>query len=130
MYNCSPSFHWTKHLDEDEIDHFQEQLADMGYAFQFVTLAGFHSLTASMFELAQDYAREGMRAYVDLQEREFALAEDGYTAVRHQREAGAGYFDQVSQTVTGGRSSTLALEGSTEADQFDSAPEADPAPET
>jgi isocitrate lyase len=130
MYNCSPSFHWTKHLDEDEIDHFQEQLADMGYAFQFVTLAGFHSLNASMFELAQDYAREGMRAYVDLQEREFALAEDGYTAVRHQREAGAGYFDQVSRTVTGGRSSTLALEGSTEAEQFDPTPDADPAPET
>ncbi len=119
MYNCSPSFHWTQHLDDEEIAHFQETLGEMGYRFQFVTLAGFHSLNASMFELAHDYTREGMSAYVDLQQREFELEEDGYTAVRHQREAGAGYFDEVSQVITGGSSSTLALEGSTEAEQFE-----------
>ena len=117
-YNCSPSFNWRKHLDDSEIASFQEDLAELGYRFQFVTLAGFHSLNAAMFELAHGYAREGMSAYVRLQEGEFALEDEGYTATRHQREAGAGYFDAVAQAVSGGKSSTLALEGSTEAAQF------------
>ncbi len=117
-YNCSPSFNWRSHLDEDAIAGFQQDLAELGYRFQFVTLAGFHSLNSAMFELARGYAREGMSAYVRLQETEFGLEEDGYTATRHQREAGAGYFDAVAQAVSGGRSSTLALEGSTEAAQF------------
>jgi isocitrate lyase len=117
-YNCSPSFNWRAHLDDSEIASFQEDLAELGYRFQFVTLAGFHSLNAAMFELARGYAQEGMSAYVRLQEGEFALEEDGYSATRHQREAGAGYFDAVAQAVSGGLSSTLALEGSTEAAQF------------
>jgi len=117
-YNCSPSFNWRAHLDDSEIASFQEDLAELGYRFQFVTLAGFHSLNAAMFELARGYAQEGMSAYVRLQEGEFALEEDGYSATRHQREAGAGYFDAVAQAVSGGKSSTLALEGSTEAAQF------------
>src|SRR5207247_7174877 len=117
-YNCSPSFNWRKHLDDREIESFQEDLADLGYRFQFVTLAGFHSLNAAMFDLARGYAEEGMSAYVRLQEDEFALEEHGYSATRHQREAGAGYFDAVAQAVSGGKSSTLALEGSTEAAQF------------
>jgi isocitrate lyase len=115
-YNCSPSFNWRKHLDDHEIASFQEDLAELGYRFQFVTLAGFHSLNAAMFELARGYAREGMSAYVRVQEQEFLLEDDGYSATRHQREAGAGYFDEVSKTI--GESSTLALEGSTEAGQF------------
>jgi isocitrate lyase len=115
-YNCSPSFNWRRHLDDSEIAGFQEDLAELGYRFQFVTLAGFHSLNAAMFELARGYAAEGMSAYVRLQEGEFALEEHGYSATRHQREAGAGYFDAVMQTL--GESSTLALEGSTEAAQF------------
>jgi isocitrate lyase len=115
-YNCSPSFNWRRHLDDHEIASFQEDLAELGYRFQFVTLAGFHSLNAAMFDLARGYAREGMSAYVRLQEGEFALEEDGYSATRHQREAGAGYFDAVAQAL--GDSSTLALEGSTEAAQF------------
>jgi isocitrate lyase len=115
-YNCSPSFNWRKHLDEPQIQSFQEDLAELGYRFQFVTLAGFHSLNAAMFELARGYAAEGMSAYVRLQQGEFALEEHGYTATRHQREAGAGYFDAVVQAL--GESSTLALEGSTEAAQF------------
>ena len=117
-YNCSPSFNWRSHLDDDAIAGFQDELAALGYRFQFVTLAGFHSLNAAMFELAHGYAREGMSAYVRLQEREFALEEHGYTATRHQREVGAGYFDAVAQAISGGESSTLALEGSTEAAQF------------
>ena len=117
-YNCSPSFNWRAHLDDSQIASFQEDLAELGYRFQFVTLAGFHSLNAAMFELARGYAQEGMSAYVRLQEGEFALEEDGYSATRHQREAGAGYFDAVAQAVSGGQSSTLALEGSTEATQF------------
>jgi isocitrate lyase len=117
-YNCSPSFNWRSHLDDDRIAGFQRELAAMGYRFQFVTLAGFHSLNAAMFELARGYSDEGMTAYVRLQEREFELEEDGYTATRHQREVGAGYFDAVLQAVSGGESSTLALEGSTEAAQF------------
>jgi isocitrate lyase len=117
-YNCSPSFNWRRHLDDDRIAGFQRELAEMGYRFQFVTLAGFHSLNAAMFDLSRGYAREGMSAYVRLQERELELEEHGYTATRHQREAGAGYFDAVMQAVSGGASSTLALEGSTEAAQF------------
>ncbi len=115
-YNCSPSFNWRAHLDDDMIARFQEELAELGYRFQFVTLAGFHSLNAAMFELARGYADEGMSAYVRLQESEFAFEEHGYTATRHQREVGAGYFDAVAQAL--GESSTLALEGSTEAAQF------------
>jgi isocitrate lyase len=117
-YNCSPSFNWRAHLDDRRIAGFQRELAGMGYRFQFVTLAGFHSLNAAMFELARGYVEEGMSAYVRLQEREFALEPAGYTATRHQREAGAGYFDAVMQAVSGGTSSTLALDGSTEAAQF------------
>jgi isocitrate lyase len=117
-YNCSPSFNWRRHLDDGEISSFRETLAELGYRYQFVTLAGFHSLSAGMFELARGYAAEGMPAYVELQEREFALEEHGYTATRHQREVGAGYFDRVMEAVSGGQSSTLALEGSTEAEQF------------
>ncbi|HLY93682.1 MAG TPA: isocitrate lyase [Gaiellaceae bacterium] len=116
-YNCSPSFNWSKHLDEDEIATFQGQLAEMCYRFQFITLAGFHSLNAGMFELARGYASDDMTAYVKLQEHEFALEEFGYTATRHQREVGAGYFDLVAQAVSPD-SSTLALKGSTEEAQF------------
>ena len=116
-YNCSPSFNWSKHLDQDEIATFQSQLAEMGYRFQFITLAGFHSLNAGMFELALGYAADDMTAYVKLQEHEFALEEHGYTATRHQREVGAGYFDLVAQAVSP-ESSTLALKGSTEEAQF------------
>jgi isocitrate/methylisocitrate lyase len=115
-YNCSPSFNWRAHLDDAQIASFQEDLAELGYRFQFVTLAGFHSLNAAMFELAHGYAREGMTAYVGVQEQEFALEEHGYSATRHQREAGAGYFDAVMKTL--GESSTLALDGSTEEAQF------------
>jgi isocitrate lyase len=117
-YNCSPSFNWRKHLSDGEIATFQQELGSMGYRFQFVTLAGFHALNESMFELARGYAAGGMSAYVELQEREFALEEHGYTATRHQREVGAGYFDVVLDAVTGGESSTLALKGSTEEAQF------------
>jgi len=117
-YNCSPSFNWKRHLDDDAIAGFQERLGEMGYRFQFITLAGFHALNESMFELARGYAEEGMTAYVRLQEREFELEAEGYTATRHQREVGAGYFDQVAQAVSGGESSTLALRGSTEEEQF------------
>ena len=117
-YNCSPSFNWKKHLDDSTIASFQQELANMGYRFQFVTLAGFHAVCASMFELAHGYAEEGMSAYVRLQEQEFALEDLGYTATRHQREVGAGYFDAVLGAVTGGESSTLALKGSTEEAQF------------
>jgi isocitrate lyase len=117
-YNCSPSFNWRRHLEDDEIATFQPRLAEMGYRFQFVTLAGFHALNASMFELARGYAEEGMAAYVRLQEREFELESEGYTATRHQREVGAGYFDLVAEAVSGGESSTLALRGSTDEAQF------------
>ncbi len=118
-YNCSPSFNWRRHLDDAEIATFRETLNELGYRFQFITLAGFHSLNAGMFELARDYAADGMPAYVRLQEREFELEADGYTATRHQREVGAGYFDRVAEVVSGGTSSTLALRGSTEAEQFE-----------
>jgi len=117
-YNCSPSFNWKRHLDDATIARFQRELGAMGYKFQFITLAGFHSLNASMFELAKGYAAEGMTAYVRLQQKEFAMEQDGYTATRHQREVGAGYFDEVAQVISGGQSSTLALRGSTEESQF------------
>jgi isocitrate/methylisocitrate lyase len=117
-YNCSPSFNWRRHLDETDIATFQEQLAGMGYKYQFVTLAGYHALNASMFELAKGYSAEGMAAYVRLQEHEFTLEKSGYSGTRHQREAGTGYFDAVLGAITGGESSTLALRGSTEEAQF------------
>jgi isocitrate lyase len=116
-YNCSPSFNWKKALSDEEIAGFQQQLGEWGYRFQFITLAGFHSLNAGMFELAHGYRERGMSAYVELQEREFALEADGYTATKHQREVGAGYFDKVMQAVSKD-SSTLALHGSTEEEQF------------
>ena len=118
-YNCSPSFNWRRHLDESTIASFQQELGRMGYRFQFVTLAGFHAVCASMFDLAAGYSQEGMSAYVKLQEHEFALEDQGYTATRHQREVGAGYFDAVLGAITGGESSTLALKGSTEEAQFE-----------
>jgi isocitrate lyase len=117
-YNCSPSFNWRQALGDDEIAGFQDQLNEWGYRFQFITLAGFHSLNAGMFELARGYARDAMTAYVQLQEHEFELEELGYTATRHQREVGAGYFDLVAQAVAPD-SSTLALKGSTEEAQFE-----------
>ncbi|BDG60536.1 isocitrate lyase [Caldinitratiruptor microaerophilus] len=120
-YNCSPSFNWKRHLDDDTIARFQRELGAMGYKFQFITLAGFHALNASMFELARGYAEEGMTAYVRLQQREFELERYGYTATKHQREVGTGYFDLVSEVVSGGQSSTLALRGSTEEEQFQTA---------
>jgi isocitrate lyase len=123
-YNCSPSFNWKRHLDDRTIASFQRALAELGYRFQFVTLAGFHALCESMFDLARGYAREGMSAYVELQQRELALEEHGYTATRHQREVGAGYFDAVLRAISGGESSTLSLRGSTEEAQFEQAPAA------
>jgi len=117
-YNCSPSFNWSAHLDEATIARFQKELGAIGYRYQFITLAGFHALNASMFELATGYARSGMSAYVELQNAEFDMESQGYTATKHQREVGAGYFDLISQAVTGGASSTLALKGSTEEEQF------------
>jgi isocitrate lyase len=118
-YNCSPSFNWKRHLDEPTIAKFQDELAELGYKFQFITLAGWHLLNLRTFELAQAYADEGMPAYVRVQEEEFAREADGYTATKHQREAGTGYFDKVLETITGGQASTAALQGSTEAVQFD-----------
>jgi isocitrate lyase len=117
-YNCSPSFNWRKHLDDATIAKFQKELGAMGYRFQFITLAGFHALNATMFELAKGYAERDMTAYVELQTAEFAMEDAGYSATRHQREVGAGYFDDVSTVISGGISSTLALEGSTEEEQF------------
>jgi isocitrate lyase len=120
-YNCSPSFNWRRKLDDYTIGSFQSELAAMGYRFQFITLAGFHALNHSMFELARGYKARQMTAFVALQQAEFAAEEHGYTATRHQREVGAGYFDLVNQTVMAGRSSLAALAGSTEVQQFDSA---------
>jgi isocitrate lyase len=117
-YNCSPSFNWRRHLDEATIASFQKELARMGYRFQFITLAGFHALNAAMFELAAGFAERGMPAYVDLQQRELALEAEGYTATRHQREVGTGYFDAVAEAINGGTSETLAMVGSTESSQF------------
>ncbi|WRP06936.1 isocitrate lyase [Rossellomorea aquimaris] len=117
-YNCSPSFNWKKKLDDETIAKFQKELGKMGYKFQFVTLAGFHALNHSMFELARGYKERGMAAYSQLQEAEFASEKHGYSATRHQREVGTGYFDEVSMVISGGTSSTTALKGSTEAAQF------------
>lgn len=117
-YNCSPSFNWKAKLDDATIAKFQRELGAMGYKFQFVTLAGFHALNHSMFQLANGYKDRGMAAYSELQQAEFASEVDGYTATRHQREVGTSYFDAVSQAISGGQSSTLALKGSTEEDQF------------
>jgi len=117
-YNCSPSFNWKKNLDDATIAKFQKELGAMGYKFQFITLAGFHALNYGMFNLAYGYAREQMTAFVQLQEAEFAAAEKGFTAVKHQREVGTGYFDAVTQTIQQGQSSTTALKGSTEDEQF------------
>ena len=117
-YNCSPSFNWKKNLDDATIAKFQRELGAMGYKFQFITLAGFHALNYSMFQLARGYKASQMAAYVQLQEQEFAAEKDGYTATKHQREVGAGYFDDVTQTVTAGKSSVTAMKGSTEEGQF------------
>ncbi len=117
-YNCSPSFNWKRNLDDASIARFQRELGAMGYKFQFITLAGFHALNYSMFELAYGYARDNMSAFVELQQKEFAAAEKGFTAVKHQREVGTGYFDRVTQVVTAGKASTTALHGSTEDEQF------------
>ena len=117
-YNCSPSFNWEKHLDKNTISLFQSELQKMGYKFQFVTLAGFHALNYSMFTLAKEYKNSGMTAYSNLQQNEFTQVPNGFTAVKHQREVGTGYFDKVSQIITGGKSSTLALKNSTEEEQF------------
>ena len=117
-YNCSPSFNWKKNLDDATIAKFQRELGAMGYKFQFITLAGFHSLNYSMFNLAHGYARNNMTAFVEMQEAEFAAAEKGFTAVKHQREVGTGYFDAVTQAIQQGKSSTTALHGSTEDEQF------------
>ncbi len=118
-YNCSPSFNWKKALDDETIARFQKELGAMGYSFQFITLAGWHALNAATFDLAHGYAERGMSAYVELQQREFSLEPDGYSATRHQREVGAGYFDDVASTLSGGSASTLALVGSTEEQQFE-----------
>ncbi len=117
-YNCSPSFNWKKNLDDATIAKFQKEIASYGYKFQFITLAGFHALNYSMFNLAHGYARRQMSAFVELQEAEFAAADKGFTAVKHQHEVGTGYFDAVTQTIQGGQSSTVALKGSTEEAQF------------
>ena len=128
-YNCSPSFNWRRHLDERQLSRFQEELASYGYQFQFVTLAGFHALNASMFELARAYRDEGMAAYARLQEREFGLErEHGYAAVKHQSFVGAGYFDEIQMAVTGEGVSTRALAGSTEEEQFKPAPKSGSGP--
>ena len=117
-YNCSPSFNWKRNLDDATIAKFQRELGAMGYKFQFITLAGFHALNYSMFELAYGYARNNMSAFVELQQKEFAAAEKGFTAVKHQREVGTSYFDEITTVVTGGKASTTALHGSTEDEQF------------
>ena len=117
-YNCSPSFNWKRHLSEGQLGTFQKELGAMGYKFQFVTLSAFHALNHSIFTLAQDYKERGMAAYADLQSREFASEREGYEAVKHQEFVGVGYFDEITQIVHGGRSSTVALEGSTEKAQF------------
>ena len=117
-YNCSPSFNWKGALDDATIATFQKELGAMGYKFQFITLAGWHALNASAFNLARDYTKSDMSAYVDLQQSEFAMEDSGYTATRHQREVGAGYFDQVATVISGGAASTLAITGSTEEEQF------------
>ena len=124
-YNCSPSFNWKKNLDEGTVARFQHELGAMGYKFQFITLAGFHSLNYAMFDLAHGYARRQMSAFVELQEAEFAAVDNGFTAVKHQREVGTGYFDAVTQAVQGAQSSVTALKGSTEDEQFFDKPRAE-----
>lgn len=119
-YNCSPSFHWKRKLDDSTITRFQRELGAMGYKFQFVTLAGFHALNLSMFELAREYGETGMAAYSKLQEREFERAHEGYSAIKHQTFVGTGYFDEIAQIIAAGSSSTVALKGSTEEAQFHS----------
>jgi isocitrate lyase len=117
-YNCSPSFNWRKKLPMHDIAAFQKRIGAMGYKYQFVTLAGFHALNHGMFELARGYKDRGMAAYSELQEAEFASEKNGYTAVKHQREVGTGYFDAVAVALSGGKSSTTAMAGSTETEQF------------
>ena len=117
-YNCSPSFNWRRHLDEQTIARFHRELAAMGYKFQFITLAGFHALSFSAFQLARGYRERAMAAYSELQQAEFAIEAEGYTATRHQQEVGTGYFDKVSEIISGGLASTLALGESTETQQF------------
>jgi len=117
-YNCSPSFNWEANLDEGDIAKFQAELGAMGYKFQFVTLAGFHQLNHGMFELSRSYVDRGMSGYVELQQAEFASEANGYTATRHQREVGTGYFDAVALALSGGKSATTAMGDSTESDQF------------
>ena len=117
-YNCSPSFNWKKHLSDDEIATFQQEISKMGYKFQFITLAGFHTQNIAIFELAEKYKNEGMTAYSRIQEQEFSREKDGYTSVKHQREVGTSYFDSVSNTISSGKSSTTAMAGSTESEQF------------
>jgi isocitrate lyase len=121
-YNCSPSFNWKRHLSDDQIARFQRELGAMGYKFQFVTLSGFHAMNYATFELALGYRERGMAAYSDLQQREFAAEKDGYEAVRHQEFVGVPYFDEVTEIVTGGRSSSIAMKGSTEEEQFHQQP--------
>jgi isocitrate lyase len=120
-YNCSPSFNWRRNLDDATIAKFQRELGAMGYKFQFITLAGFHSLNFSMFDLADKYRDQGMTAYVELQEKEFSSEKRGYTATKHQREVGAAFFDELTQVIAGGTSSLTALHGSTEEEQFEAA---------
>ena len=117
-YNCSPSFNWKKHLSDSEIAEFQIKISKMGYKFQFITLAGFHIQNLAVFELAEQYKSKGMTAYSKIQQQEFAREKDGYTSVKHQREVGTSYFDAVSKTISSGESSTTAMEGSTESEQF------------
>ena len=117
-YNCSPSFNWKKHLSDKEIASFQVKISEMGYKFQFITLAGFHTQNIAIFELAEKYKSQGMTAYSKIQEQEFAREKDGYTSVKHQREVGTSYFDAVSNTISSGKSSTTAMKGSTESEQF------------
>ena len=117
-YNCSPSFNWKKHLSDDEIASFQQEIAKMSYKFQFITLAGFHTQNIAIFELAEKYKAEGMTAYSRIQQQEFSREKDGYTSVKHQREVGTSYFDAVSNTISSGKSSTTAMAGSTESEQF------------
>ena len=117
-YNCSPSFNWKKHLTDEEIGMFQKKIGEMGYKFQFITLAGFHTQNIAIFELAEKYKKDGMAAYSKIQQQEFDREKDGYTSVKHQREVGTSYFDAVSNTISGGKSSTTAMDGSTESEQF------------
>ena len=117
-YNCSPSFNWKKHLSDSEIAEFQIKISEMGYKFQFITLAGFHVQNLAVFELAEQYKSKGMTAYSKIQQQEFAREKDGYTSAKHQREVGTSYFDAVSNTISSGKSSTTAMKGSTESEQF------------